>query len=98
MNVRRLGDSSKIWADLHRTAASKVVYTKQPDHPEMLTWRQVLRPGDLFIDVGADIGNYTIWAAELGAEVIALQSAKDTFVLLMDFTAASRRCRSLASP
>jgi FkbM family methyltransferase len=82
--LARLGDRSKVWADLHRTAAAKVVYANPPDHPEMLTWRQVLRPGDLFIDVGANIGSYAIWAGELGAEVIALEPAGDTFALLME--------------
>jgi FkbM family methyltransferase len=82
--LARLGTRSKIWADLHRTAASKIVYANPPDYPEMLTWQQVLRPGDLFIDVGANIGSYTIWAGELGADVIALEPAKDTFALLME--------------
>jgi FkbM family methyltransferase len=82
--LARLGDRSMVWVDLHRTAASKVVYANPPDHPEMLIWRNVLRPGDLFIDVGANIGTYTIWASELGAEVIALEPAKDTFALLVE--------------
>lgn len=82
--LARLGERSRVWADLHRTAASKVVYANPPDHPEMLAWRRVLRRGDLFIDVGANIGSYTIWAAELGAEVIALEPAKDTFALLTE--------------
>jgi FkbM family methyltransferase len=77
-----LGEKSRIWADLHRTAASRVVYANPPDHREMLTWRNNLRPGDLFVDVGANIGSYAIWAAELGAEVIALEPAEDTFALL----------------
>jgi FkbM family methyltransferase len=80
----RLGQRSVIWAELHRTAASKVVYANPPDHPEMLAWQRALRPGDLFIDVGANIGSYTIWAGELGAEVIALEPAPDTFLLLME--------------
>jgi len=82
--LARLGDRSQVWVDLHRKGASKVVYANPPDHPEMLTWRRALRPGDLFIDVGANIGSYTIWAAELGAEVIALEPAKDTFALLTE--------------
>lgn len=80
----RLGRRSAIWAELHRTAASKVVYANPPDHPEMLVWQRVLRPGDLFIDVGANIGSYTIWAGELGAKVIALEPAADTFSLLTE--------------
>jgi FkbM family methyltransferase len=82
--LARLGDRSMVWVDLHRSAASKVVYANPPDHSEMLIWRKVLRPGDLFIDVGANIGTYAIWAGELGAEVIALEPAKDTFALLVE--------------
>jgi FkbM family methyltransferase len=82
--LARLGYRSRIWADLHRTAASKVVYANPPDHPEMLAWQLVLRPGDLFVDVGANIGSYAIWAGELGAEVIALEPADDTFALLAE--------------
>jgi FkbM family methyltransferase len=80
--LARLGEKSHIWADLHRTSASRVVYANPPDYPEMLTWRGFLRPGDLFIDVGANVGNYAIWAAEAGAEVVALEPADDTFRLL----------------
>ena len=80
--LARLGERSVIWADLHRSGASRAVYANPPDHDEMLTWRNGLRPGDLFVDVGANVGSYTIWAAELGAEVIALEPANDTFALL----------------
>ncbi len=82
--LARLGDRSRLWVDLHRTAASMVLYANPPDYPEMLAWRRALRPGDLFIDVGANVGTYTIWAAEIGAEVIALEPAPDTFQLLLE--------------
>jgi FkbM family methyltransferase len=82
--IARLGDHSSIWADLHRTGASKVVYANPPDYPEMVVWKNSLRPGDLFVDVGSNIGSYAIWAAELGAEVIALEPAPDTFSLLAE--------------
>jgi FkbM family methyltransferase len=49
----------------------------------MLAWRRVLKPGDLFLDVGANVGSYAIWAAELGVRVIALEPATDTFPLLV---------------
>ncbi len=80
--LARLGERSRLWVDLHRTAASMVLYANPPDLPEMLVWRRVLREGGLFIDVGANVGTYTIWAAEQGAEVIALEPAADTFKLL----------------
>jgi FkbM family methyltransferase len=59
-----------------------VLYANPPDLPEMLAWRGALRSGGLFMDVGANVGTYAIWAAELGAEVIALEPAADTFSLL----------------
>jgi len=46
----------------------------------MLAWRRALRDGGLFVDVGT----YTLWAAELGGEVIALEPAADTFGLLLE--------------
>jgi FkbM family methyltransferase len=82
--LARLGERSSVWAEIHRTGSSKVVYANPPDHPEMLVWRQALRPGDLFVDVGANIGTYSIWAAEQGASVIALEPAADTFALLSE--------------
>jgi FkbM family methyltransferase len=50
----------------------------------------VLRDGALFIDVGANVGTYTLWAAEHGAEVIALEPAADTFALLQENIALNR--------
>lgn len=80
----RLGEKSLIWVDPHRSGAVRVVYANPPDYPEMLIWRDNLHPGDLFVDVGANIGGYSIWAAELGADVIALEPAEDTFQCLRD--------------
>jgi len=82
--MARLGERSRLWVDPHRTAASMVLYANPPDLPEMLAWRRALGDGGLFIDVGANVGTYTIWAAELGAEVIALEPAADTFELLQE--------------
>jgi FkbM family methyltransferase len=82
--MARLGDRSRLWVDLHRTSASKVIYANPPDLPEMLVWQRELREGALFVDVGANVGTYTLWAAELGAEVIALEPAEDTFGLLQE--------------
>ncbi|HEX3960655.1 MAG TPA: FkbM family methyltransferase [Trebonia sp.] len=82
--VARLGERSRLWVDLHRTAAARALYANPPDVPEMLAWRTALASGGLFIDVGANVGTYTIWAAELGAEVIALEPAPDTFELLRE--------------
>ena len=58
----RLGERSRLWVDAHRVAAVKAVYGNPPDYREMMVWRSVLKSGDLFLDVGANIGGYSIWA------------------------------------
>jgi FkbM family methyltransferase len=82
--IARLGDRSRLWVDLHRTAAAMVLYANPPDVPEMTAWRRLLGPGQVFVDVGANVGTYTLWAAELGAEVISLEPAADAFALLQE--------------
>ncbi len=80
--VARLGERSRLWVDPHRTAASMVLL-RQPARPARdARLRRVLRGGGLFVDVGANVGTYTLWAAEQGAEVIAVEPAADTFGLL----------------
>lgn len=63
----RIGERSFITAELHQTAASRAVYANPPDWPEMLVWRRRLKPRDLFVDVGANVGIYTVYAGDLGA-------------------------------
>jgi FkbM family methyltransferase len=62
--------------------ASHTVYARLPDYREMTFWLTVLRPGDLFIDVGANIGSYTLLVAGKGCEVIAVEPADDARRLL----------------
>jgi len=75
--LARVGNHGRMWAELHSAAASKVVYANPPDWNEMLAWRRILAPGDLFVDVGSNVGAYALWAADLGAEVIAVEPAPD---------------------
>jgi len=59
-------------------AAMKCLYANPPD-PEMEIWAAWLRPGDLFVDVGANSGAYTLWAADLGANVIAIEPSPKAY-------------------
>jgi FkbM family methyltransferase len=67
-----VGEHSRLWAHLHWTSASSVVYANPPD-AGLLAWRQALKPGDFFVDVGANVGLYTIWAIDCGATVAAIE-------------------------
>jgi FkbM family methyltransferase len=79
--VTAIGQNSVMLGIVHR-ASALVVYANPPDRAEMLYWKNILRPGDLFIDVGASVGSYTLWAAELGAEVVAFEPHAETRHLL----------------
>ncbi len=80
-----VGDrGARIWVDLHRTAATKALYANPPDWPHMLVWEQRLKGGDLFLDVGANVGTYSVFCAALGAQVIAFEPAPDTAALLRE--------------
>lgn len=67
-----IGERSKLWAELHWTASSRAAYSNPPDL-EMLVWKHWIRPGDLFLDIGANVGIYSIFMAERGARVIAIE-------------------------
>jgi FkbM family methyltransferase len=62
--------------------ASHTVYARLPDYREMTFWLGALRPGDLFVDVGANIGIYTLLIASNGCDVIAVEPARDARRLL----------------
>ena len=69
----RVGERSVIEADAHIYHAARAKYANPPDWNEMHAWKRALGPGALFVDVGANVGVYTLWAIEAGAEVIAVE-------------------------
>jgi FkbM family methyltransferase len=89
---------------LHDPAGAKALYANPPDWNEMVAWRRVLRPGDLFVDVGSNVGAYALWAADAGAEVSAVEpnpAAAATLranVALNDLPIAVRECALAAEP
>lgn len=68
-----LGARSRVVVRKGETNAPHILMHNPPNWPEMLVWKKVLSPGSLFIDVGANIGIYSIYAAEQGADVIAVE-------------------------
>lgn len=81
--MARVGNA-QMWAVLHRSASSKVVYGSPPDYDEMMAWRRILRPGDLFVDVGSNAGAYALWAADCGAAVIAVEPSAPSALMLRE--------------
>lgn len=82
--LARIGDSMRMWAVLHRTASSKVIYANPPDYPEMMAWKRILKPGDFFVDVGSNVGSYALWAADCGARVLAVEPSSSAVELLRE--------------
>ncbi len=80
-----LTDNSKIvvWRGL--TGATGNLYCGLMDYQEMTFLLHFLRPDDLFIDVGANVGVYSILAsAEAGAKSMAFEPIPLTFGHLKD--------------
>ena len=44
-----------------------------PDWTCMQARKRLFGPSTLFVDVGANVGTYSLWAAELGATVISVE-------------------------
>lgn len=66
------------------TGATGCVYCGLHEFEEMSFFLHLLRPGDLFVDVGANIGSYSILAAAVGAEVLSFEPLPQTFAALVD--------------
>lgn len=65
-------------------ANSDDLYLTLPSREAMIvrTMREILRPGDWFVDAGANIGAYTVFGARLGAKVIAVEMMPETSAIL----------------
>lgn len=71
-----VGTRSVIDADPRVYHSARAIYANPVDWNEMQAWRRALGPGSLFVDVGANVGLYTIWSIEAGAEVFAVEPSR----------------------
>lgn len=56
------------------------LYSKEPD---TLAWIASFAPGDVLVDVGANVGMYTVWAAKTrGVKVYAFEPEAQNYALL----------------
>ncbi len=70
-------------ANDHTAWRVKSMFTKEPD---TIAWIDGMKPGETFVDIGANMGIYTIFAGALGLKVYAFEPEAQNYALL---------CRSL---
>ncbi|MEY2472570.1 MAG: hypothetical protein QOK28_1899 [Actinomycetota bacterium] len=69
----------------HENASSAVLYARLPEYEEMSFVLRFLRRGDTFVDVGANVGTYTLLAASVeGTRVIAYEPTTSAFSRLRE--------------
>lgn len=75
-------NGSRLWVWPGRAASTSAWYVGLPDHAEMTFLLHLLRPGDLFVDGGANVGVWSVLAASTGASVIAVEPVVETAELI----------------
>lgn len=85
-----LGDHSKMWADRRFPLTVQLVLGNPPNWAYMEAWKTFLHPGTLFVDVGANAGLYSLWAADLGSTVIAVEPEPEVRKALEESAALNR--------
>ena len=66
------------------TGATGNVYCGLHEYEDMAFVLHLLRPGDLFVDIGANIGSYTLLASAAGANILCFEPVRSTFESLLD--------------
>jgi FkbM family methyltransferase len=83
--VHTFSPNSKLIVNKGMTGATGNLYCGLHEYSEMLFLLHYLRKGDVFIDVGANIGSYTLLAsAENGAKSYCFEPVPSTFQQLKD--------------
>jgi FkbM family methyltransferase len=78
--VHQFTKNSKLWVWKGLAGATGNIYCGLHEFEDMAFLLHLLRPDDLFIDIGANIGSYTMLAsAEAGANTIAVEPVPQTF-------------------
>jgi FkbM family methyltransferase len=78
-------NDAKLLIVPHRPASTGNLYTRLHEFPEMGFVLHALRAGDTFVDVGANIGAYSILAASIaGVTCIAFEPSSETYSLLTE--------------
>ena len=71
-------DGAKLAARRGMTGATGNIYCGLHEYVDMRFVLDLMRPGHLFVDVGANVGSYTILAAKVcGADVLAVEPGQE---------------------
>ena len=76
---------SKLIIGIGETGATGNVYTGFAEYQDMLFLLHALRPEETFVDIGANIGVYTILASKvIGAKTISFEPIRSAYDRLLD--------------
>jgi len=83
-------ENSKLIVQGGMTGATGNIYTGLHEFEDMMFLLHLLRPGELFVDVGANIGSYTILASSvLAAKSVSFEPVPSTFLHLKNNVAVN---------
>ena len=68
-----VGSHSRILVSPKFPSTLKAFASRTPDGGNMRAWGRILSPGDVFVDVGANAGLYSVMAADMGARVVSVE-------------------------
>lgn len=77
-------DATRLLIAPGMTGATGNYYCGLHEFEDMAFVLHFLRPGDLFIDVGANVGSYTVLASATGADVVSFEPVPAAFGVLRD--------------
>jgi FkbM family methyltransferase len=78
-------NATRLLVSKGMTGATGNIYTGLHEFEDMAFIMHFLRAGDSFVDVGANIGSYTVLASgAVGAKCISIEPVQKTFLHLMD--------------
>lgn len=82
----------------HRASSTGCFYYKYYDPAEMKLVERYLHNGDVFADVGSNIGSWGLFAASCGAKTYAVEPAPSTFALLKNNISLNPGLKDLIEP
>jgi FkbM family methyltransferase len=66
-----------------RPQSDDLLFSMEDHKPSLVRWFRP-RPGEFVVDVGAHVGLYSLWAAQQGAAVLAIEPNPNTYGRLLD--------------